>query len=163
MRLFELAYCCHVYSLESFDRSTTELRAATGPAVDLAKTFGPTGAAKTLYAIRPKTCSPWDEPIRRRLSLPVTGAGYRRHLIRIQNELNEAVSDLGQAGTAAALPELLGRPESSPIKVVDEHDWVCYTRGYNIPSADLIASRRDGRERRTCPPTNSLDQAAPQA
>jgi hypothetical protein len=34
----------------------------------VARTFGPAGAAKTLYAIRPNACSPWDEAIRRALA-----------------------------------------------------------------------------------------------
>jgi hypothetical protein len=167
VRLFELAYCCNLYSNEEYDRASLELHDATGPSVDpgnehhvaplfnwlrrwgcrqfaigdeavaraslvdwwstwggslppselaldevddsgldviagayddlrarqaswqrlpsgpVAKTFGPTGAAKTLYAIRPRSCSPWDDPIRKWLGVRVTAEGYRRHVVRI--------------------------------------------------------------------------------
>lgn len=220
MRLFELAYCCNLYSNEEYDRASLELQDATGPSVDpgneqhvgplfnwlrrwgcrqftigdeavaqaslvdwwgtwggslppselaldevddaglhviagayddlrdrqaswqrlpsgpVAKTFGPTGAAKTLYAIRPRSCSPWDDPIRKWLGVPVTAEGYRRHLVRIRDELAEAAADLGPGHTAAQLPGLLGRAGSSPVKLVDEHDWVRYTRGFTVPSPE---------------------------
>jgi hypothetical protein len=224
MRLYELAYCCHVYvRLGGYDYATVELREATGAAVDpgneehaahlftwlrrwgcrqfatndeqiareslanwwlawrrrlphvgrtldeidhheldriasayeelrgrqaswqrrktgrVKRTFGPAGAAKTLYAIRPNACSPWDEPIRRRFGLPETGDGYRRHLVRIQTELTEAVCDLEPGGSAAQLPALLDRTESSPAKLVDEHDWARYTRGFEPPPPELLA------------------------
>jgi hypothetical protein len=186
MRLYELAYCCHVYThLAGYDGATVELRAATGAAVNpsrgrhipplfnwlrrwgcrqfaiadeqiarenlvkwwlawrqqlppvastldsidddgldaiagayeelrrrqaswqrretgrIARTYGPAGAAKTLYAIRPNACSPWDEAIRTQFGLPDTGDGYRRHLVRVRAELAEAVADLGSFGSAA--------------------------------------------------------------
>lgn len=108
---------------------------ATGPVLI---SFGPAGAAKALYAIRPNACSPWDEPIRRRFELPAGGDGYRRHLLRIREELTEAVADLGPGGDASQLPVLLDRPDSSPVKLVDEHDWARYSRGFEPPSSDIL-------------------------
>jgi hypothetical protein len=220
VRLFELAYCCNLYSNEEYDRASLELHDATGPSVDpgneqhvaplfnwlrrwgcrqfaigdeavaraslvdwwstwggslppselaldevddsgldviagayddlrarqaswqrlpsgpVAKTFGPTGAAKTLYAIRPRSCSPWDDPIRKWLGVRVTAEGYRRHVVRIRDELAEAAADLGPGHASAQLPGLLGRAGSSPVKLVDEHDWVRYTRGFTVPSPE---------------------------
>jgi hypothetical protein len=81
--------------------------------------FGPAGAAKTLYAVRPNSCSPWDDPIRRAEDLSATGAGYRSHLAKTREALAEAVADLGPGGSAARLPVLLNRPDSSPVKLVD--------------------------------------------
>ncbi len=102
-------------------------------------TFGPAGAAKTLYALRPNACSPWDAAIRKQFHLPETGDGYRRHLVRVRTELAEAVHDLGPGGSAKQLPALLDRAESSPVKLVDEHDWVRYTRGFEPPAPELMA------------------------
>lgn len=101
--------------------------------------FGPAGAAKTLYAVRPNSCSPWDDPIRRAEALPATSAGYRSHLTRTREALAEAVADLGPGGSAARLPVLLDRPDSSPVKLVDEHDWARYTRGVEPPSPAALA------------------------
>jgi hypothetical protein len=101
--------------------------------------FAPAGAAKALYAIRPNSCSPWDEPIRTRFELPETGDGYRRHLLRSRTELAEAVADLGPDADASQLPVLLNRPESSPVKLVDEHDWARYTRRFEPPPPAHIA------------------------
>jgi hypothetical protein len=223
VRLYELAYCCHVFVvLAGEDTASAELRNATGRAVDLskdehagallvwlrrwgcrqfavedealsrrslgewwgtwgrrlppsrrridelddsaldrvaaayddlrgrqaswqrradrnvAKTFGATGAAKALYAIRPNTCPPWDEPIRRALGLPDTGDGYRRQLERIQAELAEATADLAPGATPAQIPEAIGRPGASLAKLVDEHDWLRFTHGTQPPAPELF-------------------------
>jgi hypothetical protein len=223
VRLYQLAYCCHVFTvLVGEDRATAELRAATGRTVDpsrpehaaalltwlrrwgcrqfavaddaiareslagwwreqrrrlppptrtvvdlseleldgvagayddlrlrqaswqrrrdgdVAKTFGATGAAKALYAIRPKACPPWDEPIRRRLGFGDDGAGYRRQLVRIRDELAEATADLGPGGAARDIPAAIGRPGASLAKLVDEHDWVRFTHGTEPPPQETL-------------------------
>jgi len=92
----------------------------------IARNFGPAGAAKALYAIRPNACPPWDDPIRVQLQFSETGDGYRRHLGRCRAELAEAVADLGPSADASDLPALVDRPTSSPVKLVDEHDWARY-------------------------------------
>ena len=101
--------------------------------------FGPAGASKTLYAIRPNVCSPWDDPIRQAEGLPGTGAGYRQHLVNSREALAEAVTDLGPDGSATQLPALLNRPDSSPVKLIDEHDWARYTRGFAPPAPAVLA------------------------
>jgi hypothetical protein len=104
----------------------------------VAKTFGATGTAKALYAIRPNACPPWDEPIRRALGLGETGEGYRRQLVRIRDELAEAAADLGPDATAAQIPSAIGRPGASLAKLVDEHDWVRFTHGTGPPAPELF-------------------------
>jgi len=236
VRLFELAYCCDVYShLAGYDSATVELRAATGAAVNpsrerhipplfnwlrrwgcrqfaiadeeiahkslvtwwgvwrhrlppvnrtldaisdvgldaiasayeelrgrqaswqhrttgrVTRTFGPAGAAKTLYAIRPNACSPWDEAIRAQFGLRDTGDGYRRHLVRVRAELAEAVADIGPGGSAKQLPALLGRADSSPAKLVDEHDWARFTRGFEPPAAEVLGRWADWASLRVAP------------
>jgi hypothetical protein len=224
VRLYELAYCCHVFVvLAGEDRASSALRAATGRTVDpsrpehsaalltwlrrwgcrqfavedeliareslagwwalwgrrlpppkrtvvdlsereldaiagayddlrvrqaawqrradgsVARTFGATGAAKALYAIRPNACPPWDEPIRRRLGLHEDGDGYRRQLVRVRAELAEAAADLGPGASAAEIPAAIDRPETSLAKLVDEHDWVRFTHGTEPPPPELLA------------------------
>jgi hypothetical protein len=111
-------------------------RRRTGP---VAKTFGATCAAKTLYAIRPNSCAPWDDAIRKHFGLPVSGEGYRAHLVRVRAELAEALNDVEGDATAADLPRLLGRPDVSAARLVDEHDWVRYARGIEPPDLELLA------------------------
>jgi hypothetical protein len=105
--------------------------------------FGPAGASKALYAIRPNCCSPWDDPIRRAEGLPKTGAGYRQHLLNSREALAEAVADLGPGGAATDLPALLDRSDSSPVKLIDEHDWARYSRGFEPPAPAVLARWAD--------------------
>jgi hypothetical protein len=94
---------------------------------DIAVTFGDTAAAKAMFAIRPQVYLPWDAPIRLALGRPGGGVAYA-NLLR----LAAAALD-GLAGRLAApvddLPELLGRPGSSPPKLVDEFLWIRVAKG----------------------------------
>src|SRR5690349_6566715 len=93
--------------------------------------FGATAAAKALYALRPDACPPWDEPIRAHFGWDGSAASYRAALERASAELAEAAASAGVA--VAELPALIGRPESSPPRLVDEHDWLRITRGHEPP------------------------------
>ncbi|HXF71492.1 MAG TPA: hypothetical protein VNO79_02650, partial [Actinomycetota bacterium] len=71
-------------------------------------TFGPTAAAKTLFAVRPRACPPWDAPIRRGLGFGDDGGAYRRFL-----EAGAEALRGFSTRTGIPLPELpsrLGRP-----------------------------------------------------
>jgi hypothetical protein len=101
-----------------------ERRLAKGPA---RVTFGPTAAAKTMYALRPGSCAPWDDPIRHALGMAGNDAAYRWYLQLIAQALTKTA---GRAGVAAVdLPSLAGRPGSSPPKLIDEYLWMRITRG----------------------------------
>ncbi len=95
-------------------------------------TFGPTAAAKTLYALRPEAFLPWDNAIRAALGFDGSRDSYRDALLRARRELAEAVLDAGC--TAAELPAFVGRPGSSPPKLIDEHDWARYTARHEPPA-----------------------------
>jgi hypothetical protein len=99
-------------------------RSVQGRDVDVA--FGDTATAKLLFAIRPQVFPPWDEPIRLAFGKPGGGAAYVRLLRLSATALN------GLAGRLAApvsdLPALLGRPGSTPPKLVDEFLWIRITR-----------------------------------
>ncbi len=85
---------------------------------DLEVAFGDTAAAKLLFAIRPRVFPPWDATIRLAFGKPGGSAAYVRML-----RLSAAALD-GLAGRLAVpvgeLPRILGRPESTPPKIVDE-------------------------------------------
>lgn len=98
--------------------------------------FGPTTAAKAMFAVRPNAFLPWDDAIRQELGYKTDAASYRQALTRARDELREAVRDANIEPTD--LPRLIGRPESTPPKLVDEHDWVRYTLGHEPPTRDEL-------------------------
>lgn len=106
------------------DTVAGQRRRAAGP-VDV--TFGPTAAAKTMYALRPNACAPWDDPIRQALGMAGNDAAYRAYLRLIAIALARTADRADM--TAADLPSLVGRPESSPPKLIDEYLWMRITRG----------------------------------
>jgi hypothetical protein len=98
--------------------------------------FGPTTAAKAMFAVRPNAFVPWDNAIRKKLGYKTDAASYRQALARARDELREAVRDADV--DPADLPRLIGRPESTPPKLVDEHDWVRYSLGHEPPTRDEL-------------------------
>ena len=105
------------------------LRAATRASAlgDVAVTFGDTAAAKALFAIRPRAFPPWDEPIR--LAFGATrndGALFGRYLVATSDALRGSAARLGVP--VVELPRLLGRPSSTPARLVDEVLWLRVTR-----------------------------------
>ena len=89
--------------------------------------FGSTAAAKAMFALRPQVFPPWDEPIR--AAFGWTGreaAHYETYLAMAKDAL---VRLARRAGVSVDdLPKALGRPESSPAKIVDEYLWLRLTR-----------------------------------
>ena len=89
-----------------------------------------------MYAVRANEFLPWDEAIRKKLGYREDAASYRRVLVRARDELAEAVGDAGI--DPHELPEFIGRPRSTPPKLVDEHDWVRFTLGDKPPTRDEL-------------------------
>ena len=85
--------------------------------------FGETAASKALFAIRPLAFPPWDAPMRASLGLSGRGGhGYRSYLEQAASALRGLARRLGVP--VSGLPTLLGRPGSSPPKLIDEYLWV---------------------------------------
>ncbi len=98
------------------------------PAGRASVSFGETAAAKTLFAIRPLAFPPWDEPIGVALGLRGAGGpGYGSYLERVAHTLRGLADRLGVP--VDELPSALGRPGSSPPKLVDEYLWMRVNRG----------------------------------
>jgi len=91
-------------------------RSVQGSDLDVA--FGDTATAKLLFAIRPHVFPPWDEMIRLAFGKPGGSAAYVRMLRLSAAALDGLASRL--AAGVSELPEILGRPESTPPKIVDE-------------------------------------------
>jgi hypothetical protein len=91
-------------------------RNVQGSDVDVA--FGDTATAKLLFAVRPQVFPPWDEAIRLAFGKPGGSAAYVRLLRLSAAALNGLAGRL--AVPVGELPGILGRPESTPPKIVDE-------------------------------------------
>jgi len=91
-------------------------RSVQGSDLDVA--FGDTATAKLLFAVRPQVFPPWDEAIRLAFGKPGGSAAYLRMLRLSAAALDGLASRL--AAGVSELPEILGRPESTPPKIVDE-------------------------------------------
>jgi hypothetical protein len=92
-------------------------RSVKGREFDVA--FGDTATAKLLFAIRPRVFPPWDETIRLAFGRPGGGDAYVRLLRLSAAALDGLARRL--AVPAGDLPEVLGRPGSSPPKLIDEY------------------------------------------
>ena len=60
-------------------------------------TFGPTPVAKTMYALRPNACTPWDGPSRYRLGLSENDAAQRSYLRLVACALAKTADRAGVA------------------------------------------------------------------
>jgi hypothetical protein len=107
-------------------RSPAALRASR--AGDVPVSFGDTAAAKALFAIRPLSVPPWDEPMRRAFGWGrVDAAEYATFLAAVRGALIGLAERLRVE--PSELPAELDRPASSPVKIVDEILWLRITRG----------------------------------
>lgn len=103
-------------------------------------TFGPTGAAKTLFALRPNVVPPWDAPIRAALGFSGDLGSFRLYLTGVAAQLRALALE---ADTPVSnLPALVARPASSPPKLIDEYNWVVITKGLVPPTG--VQTRRPG-------------------
>jgi hypothetical protein len=95
---------------------------------DVSVSFGDTAAAKALFAIRPQAVPPWDEPMRKAFGWSrVDAEEYATFLAAVRDSLIGLAERLRVE--PSALPAVLDRPESSPVKLVDEFLWIRITRG----------------------------------
>ena len=102
-------------------------------------TVGPTGAAKVLYAVRPRVFPPWDDPIRKALGLDGGSRGYLRYLQDVRDQALALKAEAAAHGLdPAELGRVLGRPVSTLPRLIDEYNWVTITRGLRPPSTDEL-------------------------
>lgn len=96
--------------------------------------FGPTGAAKILFAQMPNTFIPWDQPIRTKFDLDGTADSYCDFLMKVRDQLEELSKDCERNGFVLHdLPNILNRDGSSVAKLIDEYYWVTITNGSEAP------------------------------
>jgi hypothetical protein len=96
--------------------------------------IGPTGAAKILFALRPKALIPWDIPMRAKFHLNGTARSYCSYLRHVREQLESLSGECSGYGLRVGdLPQILGRPESSLPKLIDEYHWVTISRKCSMP------------------------------
>jgi len=101
--------------------------------------FGPTGAAKILFAVRPRALLPWDDSIRESRGYDDSQASYLSFLRSAKSVLQELATSCQRNGFQLAdLPQLLGRPYSTVAKLIDEYHWVTITKNCSPPDPDTF-------------------------
>lgn len=109
----------------------SERQMATGK---IRVSIGPTGAAKILFAARPHSLPPWDDPIRR----PYRNS-YSAYLRDARDGLVEVAQEAQMHGISSeAIPEAIGRDGSTFAKLIDEYNWVTITRRVETISAEQV-------------------------
>ena len=91
--------------------------------------FGPTAAAKTLFALRPHVFVPWDVAMRQEFGHDGSGRSYVDYLKEVRAKLRdiERQCDALQI-ELEALPARLGRERSTATQLIDEYHWITVTR-----------------------------------
>jgi len=88
--------------------------------IDLEVSFGDTAAAKLMFAIRPRAFPPWDAQIRAAFGWRAGGGDAYAQMLRLSAAALDGLAER-LAVPVGDLPAVLGRPESSPPKLVDEY------------------------------------------
>lgn len=124
----ELRTCAEAYGALTRQTASFKIRAGRS----LTVTYGSTGAAKTLFALRPNAIPPWDDPIRKRLGASGDLGSFRVYLTSVAAQLRSLAAEAGVP--VGWLPGLVGRPQSTPPKLIDEYNWIVITEGFVPPT-----------------------------
>ena len=101
--------------------------------------FGPTGAAKILFAIRPLALIPWDVSMRNNFGYDDSGKSYSKYLILVKAMLKKIEDECNRNGfTLLKLPKKLGRNHSTLPKLIDEYHWVTITKKCIPPKHSIL-------------------------
>ena len=100
---------------------------------------GPTGAAKILFAARPRACPPWDGSIRGS-KFDSSSDSYCEYLDHVKELVEQLCSEAAGFGIPREqIPLEIGQPRSTLLKLVDEYKWVTVTKDSPPPEAQDIA------------------------
>ncbi len=106
---------------------------------DSRRSFGPTAASKTLFALSPAVFVPWDLLIRQELVRGSSGAAYALFLKRMRDNLGQIAEQCSKGGLdLEMLPEMMGRPGSTAAQLIGEYHWVTITRGAQPPDSETL-------------------------
>lgn len=101
--------------------------------------IGPTAASKILFAIRPKALMPWDEAMRVAFKCDGSPESYARYLKIIRKlAFHIRVLCRNKGFQIDALPQRLGRSNSTVLALINEYIWVTVTRRVELPSSETL-------------------------
>jgi hypothetical protein len=130
----EIRTCAEAYADLSSRAASLKQRAGQS----LVVTYGPTGASKTLFALRPKAVPPWDDPIRKAMGATGDIGSFRRYLTIVAAQLRELAAQA--SASVDDLPLIVGRADSPPPKLIDEYNWIVVTKGLTPPDGATYRS-----------------------
>jgi len=131
----ELASVGHAYG--SLSRRIAAYRKRNGGRSPVR--FGPIGAAKILFAIRPRALLPWDNAIQESRGYDGSRASYLSFLRYVKSVLDELARSCQRHGFELAdLPHQLDRRDSTVTKLIDEYHWVTITRKCRPPDSETL-------------------------
>jgi hypothetical protein len=100
---------------------------------------GPTGAAKILFALRPKTLILWDIPMRRYFNHGENGYTYIKYIKKVNEVINDLIVQCENNNfTIEELPKKINRPYSTIPKLIDEYNWVTITKKWKLPKLEIF-------------------------
>jgi hypothetical protein len=101
---------------------------------------GPTGAAKIMFAARPRAFPPWDDAIRQKRGYDGSQRSYCNYLVELREQVQQLCTAAAELGVSAEdIPRQVGRPRSTLPKLIDEYNWVTLTKGFAPPEPHEIA------------------------
>ncbi len=105
----------------------------------ITKTFGPTGASKILFALRPNIAVPWDSYIRNGRGYSGSGSSYVEYLKRLIEEIEELKKSCLENGhQLQEVPKIIGREGSTIPQLAGEYFWVIETKKCYPPEQHII-------------------------
>lgn len=123
----EIRRCAEAY--DELRQATASFKVRAGRSLRV--TYGPTGASKALFALRPHAVPPWDDPIRDGLGASGDLGSFRIYLTNAARTLRALALEAGC--TPGELPALVGRSGSSAPKLIDEYNWITMTKKLSPP------------------------------
>ena len=106
---------------------------------EIIKTFGPTGASKILFALRPNLAVPWDSYIRNGLGYSGNGNSYVEYLKRLIEEIEVLEKSCVENGhQLQKIPSIIGREGSTIPQLAGEYFWVTETKKCYPPERGII-------------------------
>jgi hypothetical protein len=104
--------------------------------------FKDTAIAKTLHAIRPRALPAWDSAIKNSFcastnttSQGTEGQAYAAFISHVADQVSILEADANRLGLSLAeIPQIVGHPDYSLVKLVDEYYWITITSGYTAPT-----------------------------
>jgi hypothetical protein len=98
--------------------------------------IGSTTAAKVLFALHPETAMAWDKAIRAVLNIGENGQGYQDMLVYSRHEVEMLIADADRCGirNRRDIPRIIGSPDRTLARLLDEYNWITITNGHQIPT-----------------------------